>query len=63
MKMIAMRSVGVGAKRHPEKLAATDVHGAALDLNRADGTFMNHRGVLFATDARLAEGVRACIVP
>lgn len=33
---------------------ATDMSGAPLDLNRADSTFMNHRGVLFATDARLA---------
>jgi len=37
---------------------ATDIHGAPLDLNRADSTFMNHRGVLFATDAELADRVR-----
>ena len=38
---------------------ATDIHGQRLDLNRADSTFMNHRGVLFATDHRLAERIRA----
>lgn len=38
---------------------ATDIHGAQLDLNRADSTYMNHRGVLFATDDALAERIRA----
>lgn len=38
---------------------ATDMSGDALDLNRTDSTFMNHRGVLFATDADLAERVRS----
>lgn len=38
---------------------ATDIHGNALDLNRADSSFMNHRGVLFATDEELAEKIRA----
>lgn len=33
---------------------ASDFHGQALELNRADSTFMNHRGVLFASDAALA---------
>lgn len=33
---------------------ATDMHGGPIDLNRADSTFMNHRGVLFATDESLA---------
>lgn len=37
---------------------ATDFHGAPLDLNRADGTSMNHRGVLFATDEKLAHQIR-----
>lgn len=37
---------------------ATDIHGDALDLNRADSTFMNHRGVLFATDEALARRIR-----
>ena len=36
---------------------ATDIHGQALDLNRADSTFMHHRGVLFATDATIANAI------
>ena len=32
----------------------TDMFGNPLDLNREDSTFMNHRGVLYATDAGLA---------
>ena len=39
---------------HEAGSVATDVHGGALDLNRPDSTFMNHRGVLFASDERLA---------
>jgi len=38
---------------------ATDIHGAALDLNRPDSTFMNHHGVLFASNSSLAARVRA----
>ena len=38
---------------------ATDIHGGLLDLNRADSTLMNHRGVLFATDEALARRIRA----
>ncbi len=38
---------------------ATDMHGGRLDLNRADSTFMHHRGVLFATDEALARRLRA----
>lgn len=37
---------------------ATDFHGEALELNRAESTFMNHGGVMFATDHELAEEVR-----
>ena len=37
---------------------ATDIHGGPLDLNRADSTFMNHRGVLFASDDALAARIR-----
>ena len=33
---------------------ACDFYGQPLELNRADSTFMNHRGVLYATDAELA---------
>ena len=38
---------------------ATDIHGGRLDLNRADSTSMGHAGVLFASDASLAERIRA----
>jgi 3'(2'), 5'-bisphosphate nucleotidase/myo-inositol-1(or 4)-monophosphatase len=31
----------------------TDFHGEPLDLNRTDSTFMNHRGVCYATDPEL----------
>ena len=34
---------------------ASDIYGQALDLNRADSTFMNHRGVLYAPDDTLAK--------
>ncbi len=37
---------------------ATDIHGQPLDLNRADSTYMNHRGVLYATDPQIAQLVR-----
>lgn len=43
---------------HELGAVATDMHGDALDLNRADSTFMHHRGVLFATDEALAERIR-----
>ena len=33
---------------HELQLPATDFFGQPLDLNRADGVFMNHRGVFFA---------------
>ncbi len=36
---------------------ATDMHGNPLDLNRADSTFMNHCGILFATDPELARHI------
>lgn len=38
---------------------ATDIHAEPLDLNRADSTNMNHRGVLFATDQTLARRIQA----
>ncbi len=37
---------------------ASDYYGQALELNRADSTFMNHRGVLFATNAALATEIQ-----
>lgn len=43
---------------HEAGLAATDFNGAPLDLNRAESTFMNHRGVCYATDVMLAEALR-----
>ncbi len=44
---------------HERGAVATDISGEALDLNRADSTFMNRRGVLFASDEPLAEQFRA----
>ena len=44
---------------HEVGAVASDIYGGPLDLNRADSTFMNHRGVLFATDEALASRVRA----
>jgi len=43
---------------HEIGAVATDMQGGPLDLNRADSSFMNHRGVLFATDEALARRVR-----
>jgi 3'(2'), 5'-bisphosphate nucleotidase/myo-inositol-1(or 4)-monophosphatase len=37
---------------------ACDFYGQPLELNRAASTFMNHRGVLFVSDAVLAAEVR-----
>lgn len=36
---------------------STDINGEALDLNRADSTFMNHRGVLFASNKQVQEDI------
>ncbi len=44
---------------HESGAVASDMAGAALDLNRADSTSMGHRGVLFATDGLLAKRIRA----
>ena len=44
---------------HELGAVATDLHGNPLDLNRPDSTFMNHRGILFATNEALAEEIRA----
>ena len=38
--------------------AATDIHGAPLDLNRKDGTFMNKKGVIYSSNRELGEAVR-----
>ena len=36
---------------------ATDVYGQPLELNRRESTFMNHRGVLYASDAAFAAAI------
>jgi 3'-phosphoadenosine 5'-phosphosulfate (PAPS) 3'-phosphatase len=41
--------------------SARDFYGQPLDLNRADSTFMNHRGVLYATDAALAAEIQGLL--
>ncbi|MBN2686088.1 MAG: hypothetical protein JXR40_12465 [Pontiellaceae bacterium] len=45
---------------------ATDSFGAPLDLNRPDSTYMNHRGMIYASDPQLAEklvGLREKLYP
>ena len=39
----------------------SDVYGDALDLNRLDSTFMNHRGAVYATDTTLASKIRSIL--
>ncbi|MCG8528719.1 MAG: hypothetical protein MI748_20240 [Opitutales bacterium] len=34
--------------------SVSDIFGKPLDLNREDSTFMNHRGILYASDCQLA---------
>ncbi len=48
---------------HAVGAVATDIDGRTLDLNRADSSSMNHRGVLFATDEALATQIRALRAP
>lgn len=40
----------------------SDVAGQRLDLNRADSTFMNHRGVLVASDRALGQALLVVLV-
>lgn len=40
---------------------STDFSGRTLELNRLDSTFMNHRGVMYASTEELAERIRAAI--
>lgn len=40
---------------------ASDFYGQPLDLNRTDSTFMNHRGVIFATDSSLAKDIQGLL--
>ncbi|MCU7837648.1 MAG: inositol monophosphatase [gamma proteobacterium symbiont of Taylorina sp.] len=35
----------------------SDIHGNPLDLNRPDSTFMNHRGILYASNRHIAESI------
>ncbi len=44
---------------HELGATACDFYGQPLDLNRPGSTFMNHRGVIFATAPLLAEQVRS----
>lgn len=44
---------------HEAGAIASDIHGQPMALNRADATFMNHRGILFATSAPLADCIMA----
>ena len=43
---------------HEAGAYARDFAGDALDLNRADSTYMNHRGVLFASDPDLGRQIQ-----
>ena len=44
----------ITALYHCLGLSATDIHLGALELNRADSLYMNHRGAIFATSLDLA---------
>jgi len=35
----------------------SDIHGEKLDLNRSDSTFMNHRGILYASNTEIARHI------
>lgn len=37
---------------------ATDIYGGSLDLNRLESSFMNHRGVIYASDSIIAKAVQ-----
>ena len=36
---------------------SSDIYGDTMDLNRKDSTFMNHKGILYASDKTLAKKV------
>ncbi|WP_321375619.1 inositol monophosphatase family protein [uncultured Draconibacterium sp.] len=40
---------------------ASSFDGTALDLNRSDSSFMNHRGVLYAGNAEIADTIRSVL--
>lgn len=44
---------------HEAGAVATDIHGQPMELNRADSTFMNHRGILYAAHHPLAREIMA----
>jgi len=44
---------------HETGAIASDIYGQGMDLNRQDSTFMNHRGLLYATDRTLADHIVA----
>ncbi len=44
---------------HEAQAHASDIFGNPLDLNRADSTYMNHAGVLYASNTHLAEQIIA----
>lgn len=37
--------------------AASDIHGQAMDLNRPDNSFMNHRGIIYSPTWNLTEAI------
>ncbi|MCG7499456.1 inositol-1-monophosphatase [Vibrio sp. Of7-15] len=39
------------------KAWVTNIHGQALDLNRKDSNFMNHQGVIYASDPLIAQKI------
>jgi len=41
--------------------AVSDVYGKPLDLNRVESTYMNHRGVIFASNQLLSEDIQALL--
>ena len=47
--------------RESEIASAGDFYDQPLELNRADSTFMNHRGVLFASDDALTAEIQGLL--
>ncbi len=47
---------------HELKAVATDFHGAPLQLNRPESSFLNHCGVMFSSHSILADAVRDQVV-
>lgn len=42
-------------------VVASDIFGSSLDLNRSDSTFMNHRGVIYASDKKISKTIHDII--